>query len=72
MNRHHCDQCRNEIDSNDFYMISRSGKICSDCLMVAGPIETGSAYLFRRGNPKKEQPKTRNVGSRPIVLEEAL
>ena len=58
MKQNCCDECQQEIDKNDFFMESKSGKICSDCLVMSGAVEAENAHLFKlRGS--KAQNKTR-------------
>ena len=65
MKRHCCSKCSREIDSQDFFMESKDGKICSDCLIAAGPIEPESAHLVKVRGPKGQQPRKKE---RAVVI----
>ena len=74
MKRNCCSKCRQEIDSRDFFVESKSGKICSDCLVKAGPVEPESAHLFKMRGPKgqRPQPKKQKAAVIPLSFKEAL
>lgn len=74
MKRNCCSQCRREIDKQDFYMECRRGKICSDCLIQAGPVDKNSAKHFRPRGPKGEQgqPRKRSASLIALPLKQAL
>ena len=55
MKQNCCSKCHQEIESQDFFMKSKSGKICSDCLVKAGTVEAESAHLFKPRGPKGEK-----------------
>ncbi|MBC17473.1 MAG: hypothetical protein CL942_14545 [Desulfovibrio sp.] len=46
MKRNRCNECQQEIDRHDFFMETKKGKICSDCLVESGPVEPDTAHLF--------------------------
>lgn len=52
MKQNRCSKCREEIDSRDFFMESKGGKICSDCLVAAEPVEDENTHLFKSRTPK--------------------
>jgi len=74
MKRNCCSTCCQEIDSKDFYLESKRGKICSDCLVKAGPIDAESAHLFKPRGPKGQKPpeKERRCTGALLSLKEAL
>ncbi|MGL1863404.1 MAG: hypothetical protein OCC46_12840 [Pseudodesulfovibrio sp.] len=55
-------------------MQSRSGKICSDCLVKAGTVEAESAHLFKQRGPKGKKPPAAKRSAMVIAmpLKEAL
>lgn len=74
MKRNRCSQCRQEIDQRDFFVETRKGKICSDCMVKAGPVEDDCAHLFKPRGPKghKPQPKKRSGKVIALQFKEAL
>lgn len=71
MKRNACSQCRREIGSLDFYMESKSGKICSDCLMEIEPVVAEDVHLFKR-REQGEMRDRRSAGTISLHLKEAL
>ncbi|MDC0335586.1 hypothetical protein OAN24_01635 [Pseudodesulfovibrio sp.] len=67
MKRICCSKCREEIGSHDFFMVTKGGKICSDCLVKAEAKTTPSAYLFKQRGPKGQTPQAKEK-SNVIVL----
>ncbi len=74
MKRNCCSKCHQEIERQDFFMQSRSGKICSDCLVKAETVEAESAHLFKQRGPKGEKPPAAKKSGMVIAmpLKEAL
>lgn len=52
MKRNCCSNCGFKIETHDFYMETRSGKICSDCLIGEGTVLASTAHLFKLRGPK--------------------
>lgn len=71
MIRNRCSKCDREIDWRDFFVNATSGKICSDCLIKAKPVDVESVYLFERRR-NTEAAAARVGKSRHQRLEEAL
>lgn len=63
-----CCKCHCEIDSQDFFMNSKNGKICSDCLVNQGPLEAENAHLFKPRGPKNKSPKPKEQRGAIITL----
>lgn len=75
MKQNRCSKCQQEIDSQDFFMESKGGKICSDCLVKSGPVEAENAHLFKPRGPKGQtvkRPKERRGAVIVLPLKEAL
>jgi len=74
MKRNCCSTCHREIDSRDFYVETKKGKTCSDCLAWGGPLKAESTHLFKPRGPKehKVQPKKQGANVIPIPLKKAL
>jgi recombinational DNA repair protein (RecF pathway) len=74
MKRNFCNECRQQIDSQDFYMEYSGGKICSDCLVRVEPGGAEYAGLFEpRGS--REPLALRRIESEvamALPLKEAL
>ncbi|QJB55717.1 hypothetical protein [Pseudodesulfovibrio sp. zrk46] len=52
MKQKRCSKCRQEIDPRDFFMECKDGKICSDCLVAAEPVDAENVHLFKPCGPK--------------------
>ena len=67
MKKNSCCKCRQVIDEHDFYMNSREGKICSDCLVQAGPIDEDCAQIFKPRGPKTPKNTSKSTGAMALV-----
>lgn len=74
MKRNCCSMCGFEIDRHDFFVESTEGKICSDCMVQAGPIEEDCAHLFTVRGPKQVplRAKGQDGSVSTLPLKEAL
>jgi len=68
MKQNLCSKCHQEIDSRDFFMESKNGKICSDCLVQSGPMEADNAHLFKPRGPKGKRPQAKKQTATVIPL----
>ena len=58
-----CCKCKQEIEDHDFYVNSRQGKICSDCLIQAGSVDDDCARLFKPRGPKAPKNASKSIGA---------
>lgn len=63
-----CSTCHQEIDQKDFFLETRKGKICSDCLVQAGPVEDDCAHLFKPRDPRGQRAPIRKQTGKIIVV----
>lgn len=53
--KNQCSKCKHDIDNWDFYVESRSGKICSSCLVAGEMPSQEYKSLFKPGTAQREQ-----------------
>ena len=68
MKRICCSRCREEIGHHDFFMRTKGGKICSDCLVKEAPVQPDAVHLFKQGGPKDKKAPQKEKGGIVIAL----
>lgn len=54
MKRNRCNECHQEIERYDFFMETKHGKICSDCLVEPEAVDADTAHLYATKKTKEE------------------